>query len=363
MKILYDGQIFTLQPVGGANRYFTNVISGLPSEFKPTLTTCLVRETTFPSHPSLKVYAFPRFGFRPGRLSYWCEKMYFKSVIELCSPRIIHQTYYTTLIQEPLEANSKRRLVVTVYDMLQEIFPEEIDPKGTDRRAKKLAVERADLVICISQNTKKDLVEYYRVPESKIRVIPLAANNFTKSTEDLPINSKYFLFVGTRWSYKNFYRFATAFSQVAKTEKDVSLCLVGPTLTKYEEKFFAHLGITDKVVSLGYTSDSMLAALYSKCIALVYPSLYEGFGIPLLEAMQNDAPVLASRSSSIPEVTGDAALLFDPRSESSMKEAMKEILQKSSLREELIYKGRVRASHFSWERSVQKTIEAYNFLI
>lgn len=359
MKILYDGQIFTLQPVGGANRYFTNVISGLPEDFEAALTTCSVREVNFPSHPSLKVFSFPRFGFRPGRLSYWCEKLYFKGVAEWYSPTLIHQTYYTTLIQEPVTRHRGRKLVVTVYDMLQEIFPNDIDPKGTDRRAKKQAVENADLVICISHNTKKDLIEYYRVSESKIRVIPLASNNFTNTPGYSPIKSRFFLFVGTRWSYKNFYRCAAAFSKIAKQESDLALCLVGPVLTEDEKKFLHRIGIGDRVVSLGYVSDSFLASLYQQCEALIYPSLYEGFGIPLLEAMQNDAPVLASNTSSIPEVVGDAAILFDPRHEDSMQSAMEEILTVSGKREELISKGKDRVKLFSWERSVRETIEAY----
>lgn len=362
MKILYDGQIFTLQPVGGANRYFTNVISGLPPQYKPALTTCSVREANFPSNPFLKIYSFPRFGFWPGRLSYWCEKMYFKSVIKLYAPQIIHQTYYTTLIQEPYENSSHRRLVLTVYDMLQEIFPNDIDPKGTDRIAKKMALERADLIICISQNTKKDLCEYYRVPDNKIKVIPLAANVFPSSNEKVPIQSRYFLFVGTRWSYKNFYRFAKAFSNLAESEKDLSLCLVGPALTDTEKRFLTKLNILERVHSLGYASDSMLASLYKQSIALVYPSLYEGFGIPLLEAMQIGTPVIASQNSSIPEVTGEAALLFNPRSEDSMFDAMKEVLNNPSLRENLIAKGYEQASLFSWGKTVQQTIEAYESL-
>ncbi len=121
MRILYDGQIYAMQTAGGINRYFANLISRLSEDFTPTLTTCKPRNDSYPNHPHLKTYFYQRFGFRPGCVSYWIEKYYFRSVASFNSFELIHPTYYSLLTREEFQ-QCRHPIVLTVYDMIHEVF-------------------------------------------------------------------------------------------------------------------------------------------------------------------------------------------------------------------------------------------------
>lgn len=361
MRILYDGAICQ-EPAGGINRYFANVIRRLPETFTPHLTTCRRPSEHDPVHPRLEVHRFTR--FRPRRLSLRFERAYFRRVADSHSFDLAHPTYYTLLSQREL-ADYRCPVVITVWDMIHELFPE-VDPFGRLAAHKRRAVEVADAVICISENTKKDLLERYPAAEGKVTVTHLAADldagrdtGKARGNEPVP-SAPYFIYVGARAGYKNFDGLCNAFARTAAAQPLTALCVVGTPFSRSEERKLATLGLTDRVEHYGQVSDSHLATLYRHSIALVYPSLYEGFGIPPLEAMACGAPVIASNRSSIPEVVGDAAILFDPEKEDELTDILMTMPGDTGRRDLLIEKGYRRAAKFSWDSTVLQTLKVYN---
>jgi len=360
MRIIYDGSIYQEQAVGGINRYFANLIRRLPSDFEPHLTTCRKPAVTDPSHQHLRTHRFRR--FRPRRFSIKLEKVFFGRVQDSITFDIAHPTYYTLLSQREI-SSYRCPVVVTVWDMIHELFPE-LDPLGRVAEQKQRAIEAADTVLCISEHTKQDLLAHHRIAESKILVTSLASDldaSLAEGNERVP-SRPYFLYIGARAGYKNFDGLLLAFASATTVAADVVLCAVGSPFSRDEIKRIAELGLTGRIESYGPASDRQLVALYRYCIAFVYPSLYEGFGIPPLEAMQCGTPVVASNRSSIPEVVGDAGILFDPSRRDDLTDILVGLIQDPASRERLIERGYERARQFSWEKTAQRTIELYKAL-
>jgi glycosyltransferase involved in cell wall biosynthesis len=359
MRILYDGAIYQWQTNGGINRYYAYLIGGLPNDFIPHLTTCQRLGGNQPVHPSLRLHTFPR--FRPRRVSLKFERRYFGRITDSYDFDLAHPTYYSLLSQREFH-DYRCPAVVTVWDMIHERFPEH-DPGGRDFTiaSKRRAVESAEAIICISESTKQDLLEFYGGVESKVSVTHLASGlNEGMANGSQPIPSRpYFLYVGARAAYKNFGLLLSAFASAAEAERDVSLCVVGPPLNDAEVRRIRELGLTERTEHYAQPSDQHLARLYARSVALVYPSSYEGFGIPPLEAMSCGTAVIASNISSIPEVVGDAGLLVDPRQMDEWVEAMLFVLRNPTERAALISRGRARANLFSWQKTVSQTVEVY----
>ncbi|MBC7881210.1 MAG: glycosyltransferase family 4 protein [Anaerolineae bacterium] len=359
MRILYDGTIFNSQPYGGINRYFCNVIGALPKDWTPLLTTCESYKDNQPEHPNLEVHPC-RWQFRPRRISNWLRYNYFKSIYNAKKFDLVHPTYYSLLSAEDL-SHCPSPMVLTVWDMIHEHFPEQLDITGQQAALKEKAIHAAQAIICISQNTKKDLLERFTIAEEKVSVVYLASELDIKSSyglETLP-HQPYFLYVGTRYGYKNFEILLQAMAKLNKRHPEVQLCLVGSPLTGDEQALSKALNIEAQVVSLGYANDSFLAKLYRCSVAFIYPSLYEGFGIPPLEAMKCGTVVIASNASSIPEVVGHAGLMFAPHSSDDLLEKMFYVLENPGEREALIQKGFCQADKFSWQKAAQETMAVY----
>jgi glycosyltransferase involved in cell wall biosynthesis len=360
MRILYDGQIYASQRAGGVNRYFANLIGRLPVGYHPYLTTVAGSDLHFPYHPNLKIYRYRRFA--PAALSYRLEKYFFDLVEAGLKFDLVHPTYYTLLTRREM-TSYRQPVVLTVWDMIHELFPE-VDPTGLHREAKRKAVAAAQAIICISENTRQDLLERYHTPEERVTVTHLASTLTASSARaGAPIPARpYFLHVGERAGYKNFHNLLSAFAKVSASQ-DVSLCVVGRPFSVQELQRIAALGVADRVDHFGYVDDGHLAKLYSHSVAFVYPSLYEGFGIPLLEAMSCGTVVVASNLSSIPEVVGNAGLLFDPEKHDEITDILSNLVRNPESREVLIARGRERARHFTWERTVSQTIDVYQSVI
>jgi glycosyltransferase involved in cell wall biosynthesis len=362
MKILYDGQTYGQQAAGGINRYFANLISRLPNHYHPTITTCYRRELHYPQHQNLKTAFFQRFGFKPGRLCYWLEKQYFQAVEDFGKFDLLHPTYYNLLTQRQL-SGSKLPIVLTVHDMIHEIFPDQLDPTGAFAAIKREAILSAQLILCVSENTKRDLLERIAIPEERIRVIYLAteiALNQTDLTALVP-TSPYVLYVGGRRGYKNFDALLKAFARAQFT--DLQLRVIGSPFSLEEQHHIANLGLEQQIIHHGNVDDVHLAQLYRSSLALVYPSLYEGFGIPPLEAMACGTAVIAGDQSSIPEIVGDAGLLIDAKNSDALVESLLWLIDQPIEREKLIQKGQQRVQQFSWDKTVAQTSQAYQYLI
>ena len=360
MHILYDGKIYETQVAGGINRYFANLIGKSPKDFTPALTTCQPRTINYPEHPNLKTFFYKRFGFQPGRVSYWLEKHYFRAVTSFNSFDILHPTYYSLLTRQEIN-QCRLPIVLTVWDMIHELFSEQIDPKGQLAEAKQKAILSAQAIICISENTKKDLLERYSLAPEKVTVTHLASeinSSLSHGSEPVPTRP-YYLYVGGRNGYKNFDSLLTAFAKAVSVRSEIRLCVVGSPFDGMEEKAIVDLGMTSHIEHYGYVNDTHLAKLYRCSIAFVYPSLYEGFGIPPLEAMSCKTVAVASNCSSIPEVVGDAGILFNPKSTSDLADILIFLLDSPAERDRLITRGYQRAELFSWDKTVDQTVEVY----
>jgi glycosyltransferase involved in cell wall biosynthesis len=366
MVILYDGEIYSLQRMGGINRYFDEIISGLPLEASPVLiSTRAAAEHVDAAHPRLKVHTYKRSGFQSGRLSHRIEPFYFRAAVALRRPNLAHPTYYSLLSRQGLDAY-RCPVVLTVHDMIHELFPRELDPTGAEASVKREAILAANAIICVSENTRRDLERFLPEAISKcVGVIPLASRfQPSTTTEITPLRSpSSFVYVGGRRPYKNFGRLLTAFAAAVRLRRDLFLTVVGSPFTEEELSIIQAQGLMPKIKHFTNASDSMLANIYRDSIALVYPSLYEGFGIPPLEAMACGTAVIAANSSSIPEVVGNASLLFDPYSSDELAAQMLRLVDSPSLRADLITLGRQRTQQFSWKRTVEQVWNVYKTLV
>ena len=365
MKIFYDGEIYAAYPKqsGGISRYFDNLISRLPEDFYPTLTTGRDRGGSHPNHPNLDLYRYD-FNFRPGRISRFIRNQYFQFILSRYKAQLAHPTYYSLLTGQSF-SDYKCPVVITVYDMIHEIFADSMDPSGLEANIKRKAIFSAQSILCISESTKHDLLKLYPSLENRITVTLLATelNESYISQKAITPSRPYYLYVGARGNYKNFDQLLVAFAKITPKFPDLLLCVVGSPFNKEEHERINELSLTHNIEHYGAASDGQLAKLYNSSIAFVYPSLYEGFGIPPLEAMSCGTAVIASDISSIPEVVGKAGLLFNPKSTDELVDHLLSLLEHPSRRISLIEKGKRQVQKFSWEKTTIQTVNVYRSLI
>lgn len=365
MKIFYDGEIYAAysKQSGGISRYFDNLISRLPEGFLPALTTGRDPNASHPQHPNLQLYRYD-LKFRPGRVCYWLRKQYFQFLLNKYKPQIAHPTYYSLLTGRAV-SDYKCPVIITVYDMIHEIFADTMDLTGEMAEIKQKSIFSAQAILCISESTKRDLLERYPALEDRVTVTHLATEfNESYINQEATIPScPYYLYVGARGGYKNFDRLLIAFSKIINKFPDLLLCVVGSPFTQEEYSRITELNLSQNIEHFGAVSDGQLAKLYNSSIGFVYPSLYEGFGIPPLEAMACGTVVIGSNVSSIPEVVEDAGLLFDPTSIDELVDQLLFLLENPSQREFLIKKGKEQIKKFSWEKTTEQTVKIYQSLI
>ena len=286
-----------------------------------------------------------------------------RQAMNIFRPDIVHETYYSADAYAPEGA----RRVITVYDMISERFPEEFTgSQFTD--TKKNAVTRADHVLCISESTRRDLIELFGVAAERTSVVYLGYDDLAlpadAGTQTQNSSRPYLLYVGSRGGYKNFEAMVRAFASSAYLRSGFSvMCFGGAAFATDEFALFRQLQLSDIHVRQVSGNDEMLASMYRGAAAFVYPSLYEGFGIPPLEAMSLGCPVICGNTSSVPEVVGDAGEYFDPNDPESMRVAIEAVLQSASRSSELVAKGRARCSLFSWERCASETLDVYRSIL
>jgi glycosyltransferase involved in cell wall biosynthesis len=247
--------------------------------------------------------------------------------------------------------------------MIHELFPEHFPVQDQTRHAKRIAVERADHIICISEHTRQDLIRLLDIPPEKTTVVHLGFSfSLTNSNKiaSSNITKPYILFVGVRSGYKNFARLLAAYASDSELSDAFDLVAFGGGKFSNEEQLLIrHHGLNQNQVHQVGGGDEALAALYKDAALFVYPSLYEGFGIPPLEAMSLDCPVACSNTSSIPEVVGEAAYLFDPHSSESISRAIQVVLGNAELRRNLQRQGQERVRSFSWQTCAAHTLDVY----
>lgn len=367
MKILYDHQIFSSQTYGGISRYFYELFrefANIPEvQYEMPL---LVSNNHYISDKKFVNYInlLSNQQFRgKTRFFYYLNKT--NTILKLKQQKfdVFHPTYYDPYFLKYLAG---KPFILTVHDMIHEKFSDMFSPTDKTTHQKRLLVEKATKIIAISQSTKKDLIELFGTDESKIEVVYHGNSMFPKSNITLgyQIPKKFLLFVGSRGAYKNFERFIKSISEVLIEDKELFvLCTGGGKFSKNEIEQFKKLGITKQVLQYNLDDDS-LAYFYKNALMFIFPSLYEGFGIPILESFACECPLLCSDVSSFPEVAGEAACYFNPYSEESIKDAVCRVLDDTNLRKDLIAKGRERLKEFSWQQTAEQTKKIYeNVLI
>jgi len=390
MKILYDYQIFTKQNYGGVSRYFYELMDNLrahkidieiPINYSKNI---YIKEADFLSKP-LKGYTEYKdflFGLRPkgkAKIYKLLQKLNFIKNAETANQKIsieclkkqnfdiFHPTYYDSYF---LKHIGKKPFVLTIYDMIHETYPELFSADNKIARQKKILAQKADKIIAISENTKKDIIKFIGINEDKIQVIHLGSS-INRQENNLKINTdllkklpeKYILFVGNRASYKNFDNFSKALIPLFKINKKLNaVCAGGGEFSDKEINFFKTFNITDKFRQYS-VNDSDMTLLYKNALVFVFPSLYEGFGLPILEAFNCGCPVAASNRGSLPEIAGNAAAYFNPEDISSITDAINNIIADDGTKEKMKKNGFEQLKKFSWEKTAEKTLDVYNSIL
>jgi glycosyltransferase involved in cell wall biosynthesis len=269
--------------------------------------------------------------------------------------------------------------ITTVHDLIGMIYPWNLGPASRFYWQKWLAacVSHSDFIIADSENTKKDIINYLKFPSEKIKVIYLASDPVFRPLErsvshdeilrNYGITKKYILNVGTIEPRKNISSLIVAFNAYLKKSKrkDLLLVIAGQKGWDYEKCLFkvVELGLEDKVLFCGYIKDEDFPVVYNYAQAFIYPSLYEGFGLPVLEAMSCGLPVICSKVSSLPEITQDSVRYIDPKNLDSVVSALENVLDNVGLRSELGRRALEQSKKFSWDRTILETISVYENIL
>lgn len=358
MKVLFDHQIFSSQVFGGVSKYFAEVIRRLPAD--SWATTAWLSNNEYARHHGL----FRMTPFLPGRHFRGKGRI----MARLGNPHsimtmlrgdydVVHQTDFGTYL---FKAIKNKPMVTTYHDTN---FLTEYDYNPRMRRLQEESLRRADAIIAISENTRRDMLKFFDLDDKKITVIHhgIDTPEIPAGLEARVIAEPYILYVGMRHRFKNFSNFVKGFGAIAFRFPGLKVVCTRNPFTKEEQELFAQLGISDRMQVV--TADEItLNRLYRDALFFVFPSLYEGFGMPILEAMANGCPTAIADASCFPEIGGDASLYFDPKDTDSIADALGTMIQDESLRRELTAKGRIRASQFSWQKCADSHLALYKSL-
>lgn len=366
MRILFDDEIFFRQRFGGVSRIFATLLASISKNSAHQVTfRCGYSENEYllqlyPNTPSF--FRNLHFPFK-GKL---IRNIYgrFSHVIttrQLMSGKVdvFHPTFYADYYL-PVLQKSKVPLVFTVHDLIHEQTHNNSHYQQM-ANIKARNIKLADQIIVVSEHTKKDLLRIYpEVQAEKVHVVPLAQSLPEHEVRPATIPEHYILFTGERGGYKNFSNLLKAFALIRPDYPQLHLfCAGGQPLNNTEIQLANELGVKPLLTQARLTDEELRYA-YRHAAVFVFPSTYEGFGIPMLEAFNSKVPVVANNATSLPEVGGDAAFYADATKPQALADGIQKVLSDAQLRAELIHKGYLRSLKFSWENHVQQTISVYN---
>lgn len=351
MDIIFDNIIFNLQKAGGISAVWKELIEHTQGyedlnlrflEYEGSTDNIFRRELSIPSN---------NIDLKKGSLL--GIKRYLNPSVDAKEPFVFHSSYFRTC------SNKNAKNISTVHDFTYEYFM-----TGMQQRVhtwqKNCALLNSDIVVCISENTKKDVLKFVPgIDESKIRVIYNGVSEDYRQVDTHRWDSlgEYVIFVGSRQPYKQF-----QFTVEATKDTPYKLAIVGGKLSEAEVAFLDRTIGRDKYVYTGFLSNEELNELYNQAVCLAYPSAYEGFGIPVLEAQRAGCPVIAYNASSIPEVIGETPLLLNSLTVSEFHDKLN-LLKQNSVRKEIVEAGLINSKRFSWKKMGEEYVELYKELL
>ena len=352
MKILYDFQIFSKQKFGGISRYFAEIMKGLSFSLP-----ILVSDNFYLKNSNVK-YLKLDWNFKGKiRLVSFINKIRAKLYFKFNDFDIFHPTYYDTYFLNYIKS---KPFVLTIHDMTHEKFPEMIGGMDNVIENKKTLAKKASRIIAVSENTKKDIVEILKISPDKIDVIYHGSSfELIEECPDLKkkLVNRYILFTGKRNGYKNFLNFILAAKSVLNEQPDLFIiCAGGGEFNDDELNSFKKYKINNQLINI-QCNDKELKTLYVNSLFFIFPSIYEGFGIPLLEAMSCRTPILCSNSSCFPEIAENCAVFFNPVDVTDIEKKIRSSLD-SDL-SEIVYNGVQKLSFFSWKKAQIQTKKVY----
>lgn len=359
MKILYDSNIFLSNKAGGISRYHYELFKGIriSSSHEIKMVGKFIKNEYLRGDKQFR----HNFFYDPTASFAWVNRYLIDRALKKAgSFDLFHPSAASYFNNNHIPSQSK--VVFTIHDMI-------VERESIDLGKKKLELaNRADKLIAVSQATKKDIIDLFGIDADKIEVIyhgsslfPEQASLIRKNPDMLP--EEFLLYVGSRNGYKNFYGFVNGIASLLKKRSSLHLVCAGKkTFSSEELELFRKLGIDQKIVCYAGIGDNLLAYFYCRAKAFVFPSLNEGFGIPILEAWSCGTPVILSDNPCFVEVAAEAGCYFDPSDPDSIQESVEKIVTDDDLRKDLIEKGKKRLELFSWDNTVRQTTQLYESL-
>ena len=361
MKVFYDHMIFARQQYGGISKYFCELIKRIPRE-NWYLSSLISNNQYLEEFGHNQLKFFPKSKFK-GKERILAELGFPYSIYKLRTTKwdVFHPTLHPDMYTHYIPKN--KPMVITAHDVLYYLFHSTNSKREMIIDIDIKSCQRANKIIAISENTKNDYIQYFGADEKIIEVIHHGINKtkqiiYSQRIEEQP----YILYVGLRSDYKNFTRFIQAFSIISKKYNYLKLICTGYPFSSSELKELYTLGLVDKTKVILATEQEM-AQLYHDAEMFVFPSLYEGFGMPILEAMVYDCPVVLSNASCFPEIAQNAGLYFNPFDIEDIANKIENILLNDEVKQRITDSGKERLTHFSWEKCAKEHLNVYESVI
>jgi glycosyltransferase involved in cell wall biosynthesis len=361
MKVLYDHLCF-MQRYGGVPKYFVELLKRMPID--DVVLTVRYSNNEYLKELSIeKLHSFFRSSNFRGKARLESEFGKIFSIPSFFNKDldIYHQTHYDPYAYKYLD--KKIKTVTTIHDMNFWAIPSYYSLNNRTMRNQEISANKANHIITISNNSKNDICKYWNIPEEKISVIYHGINDISHNNiPEYESSNPYILFVGARNIYKNFEGIVKSFSHLKKNHPLLQLYCAGNQPSNQEKKMLKQFGILDSVMFF-QASNEQLISLYKGAKVFVFPSFYEGFGLPILEAMAANCPVALSNASCFPEIAGEAGAYFNPYDIDDMTSIINNILCDGSYALSLKEKGSKRVKDFSWDKCAQQHLKVYQSLL
>jgi len=373
MRIFIDARVIQ-DHFPGIGRYVFNLIDAMAPQLDGELLALVATHTANTRYDLAQLRRHPNVELIPSDVSIfsWRSQTALPRLIRRLNPDLLHFPYNL----HPLTPG--RPSILTLYDVIPRRFPTYFSPPSRWKieAIQRVAIRFSERFVAISQATAADFRQLYRISPERITVTPLAPDpvfhpraqsELADYRRKMNLAERYFLYLGANKPHKNLPRLIRAWAKVREQRAGIGgqLVVAGHWDKRYPEakELAVSLGVSDSVRFLGAVLGADLPLLYAAATAFIFPSLYEGFGLPVLEAMACGTPVACSRAPGLNEVTGQAALTFDPYSVGEMADVIIRLGTDSSLRDQLIRRGMKRAASFSWENTARLTLQAYQELL